>query len=175
MRSAALPAIALAALFGLSACGVIEDARTIARDLGKDDRGGDDISSNAPLTLPPDAGLRPPATPSQTGSETGNRARVILRVPQDSGSAPGTTPRRPGERSDSEGDVLRRAGMRSDTSGVVRRTVDIEAERRGTGERSFTDRVLKFDPNAKAPESKEDGEARRVASDVPVIKRKGEF
>lgn len=173
MRSLALPAIALAALAGLSACGAVDDVRSIARELGKDERSGDDVGSNAPLTLPPDAGLRPPSTPSQSGAETGNRARVVLRVPQDSGTGPGT--RRPGDRSDSEGDVLRRAGMRSDTSNVVRRTVDIESDRRSTGEQSFTDRVLKFDPNAKPPESKDEQDARRVASDVPVIKRKGEF
>ncbi|MCW5773883.1 MAG: hypothetical protein KIT16_19735, partial [Rhodospirillaceae bacterium] len=60
------------------------------------------------------------------------------------------------------------------TSDVVRKTVNIESQRRSTGQRDFTDRVLKYDPNAK-PAAGDDKKASDATGDRPVIKRPGEF
>jgi hypothetical protein len=56
----------------------------------------------------------------------------------------------------------------------VRRTVDIEQRRSTSGQKDFTDRVLKYDPKA-APAKGDDKNARDATGDKPVIKRPGEL
>ncbi len=164
---------------GLGGCGVVQDVQSVARELSKDGKTDDDIAAGTSLTLPPGHGLRPPATGSTAAGNdsTARRTQVILRTNEE---IPATGPgrARPGERttgpSAGERELMTRSGVRSDTANVVRRTVDIEAGRRAAGEKNFTDRVLKYDPNAK-PAAEDGTPARDATGDRPVIKRKGEF
>jgi hypothetical protein len=167
-----LSVLAIAVAIGTAGCGMLEDVQSVSRELAKD-KSDDTVGIGAPLTLPPDHSLRPPATSSASGREaTARRSQVVLRESEGLGApARGGDTRGP---SPGEREVLTRSGARSDTSDVVRKTVNIEAERRVEGEKSFTDRVLKYDPKAKPPAG-EEPPARDASADTPVIKRKGEF
>jgi hypothetical protein len=170
-------ALALAGMAGaLSGCGVFEDVRAVSQELGK---GGDrdDISTGAPLTVPPEATLRPPSTNATSNEGTARRAQVILRT-EEPAATPGAGPRgrsvreagpTPGER-----EVLARSGVTRATSDVVKRTLDVEQERSSAGQKGFTDRVLKYDPKAR-PAASDDKNARDATGDKPVIKRPGEL
>jgi hypothetical protein len=176
-----LMAVALVGLAGaLGGCGLFQDVQTISRDLAKDTSGKDDISGGAPLTMPPDASLRPPTTGTtpQSGEPTARRTQVILRTGEEPATRTAADTRRrntreagptPGER-----EMLTRSGYTGSTSDVVRRTVDIERERRTAGQKDFTDRVMRYDPKAK-PKEGEEKNARDATGDKPVIKRPGEF
>jgi hypothetical protein len=175
----ALAAAGLASALG--GCGLYQDVQAISRDLSKNESNADDVGSGAPLTIPPDASLRPPATGStpQSGEGTARRAQVILRTTEDVSTARAADPGR-GARAREAGptagerELLTRSGYTGGTSDVVRRTVEVERERRTAGQRDFTDRVLKYDPKAK-PRDEEDGKARDATGDKPVIKRPGEL
>jgi hypothetical protein len=166
---------------GLGGCGALQDVQSVTRELSKNTGLGtdEDIAPGSSLTLPPGYSLRPPATGSAAaGNEsTARRTQVILRTTED-GPATGPARGKPGERttgpSTGEREIMSRSGVRSDTANVVRRTVDIEAERRESGEKGFTDRVLKYDPKAK-PAAEDGTPARDATGDRPVIKRKGEL
>ena len=104
------------------------------------------------------------------------RAQVILRTeePARTPDTPGTSGARETGPTAGEREVLTRSGVTRTTSDVVKRTVDIEQERSSTGQKEFTDRVLKYDP--KAPPAKADEKnARDATGDKPVIKRPGEI
>jgi len=176
-----LMALALAGMAGaLGGCGLFQDVQTISRDLSKDSGDKDDIAGGTTLIVPPNVSLRPPTTgtTAQSGDPTSRRAQVILRTTEEPATRTTTNARgrnvreagpTPGER-----ELLTRSGHSGSTSDVVRRTVDIEQERRTTGQKDFTDRVLRYDPKAK-PASGEDKNSRDATGDKPVIKRPGEF
>lgn len=176
-----LIALALAGVAGsLGACGLFEDVRSVTNELAKDSRNQDDIATGAGLTLPPDMTLRPPSTSTSatSGEGTARRAQVILRTNEAPGSGPardgtGRTARDAGPTA-GEREVMTRSGVTNSTSDVVRRTVDIESNRRTTGQRDFTDRVLKYDPRAK-PTKDDEKNARDGSGDRPTIKRPGEL
>lgn len=161
---------------GLGGCGLYQDIRSVSNELGKNDN-PDTIASGAPLTMPPGYSLRPPssATSANSGDATSRRAQIILRT--DDVPAAGTTRRgRAGRETgptSGEREMLNRAGYDRSTSDIVRKTVDIEQQRRSSGQRDFTDRVMKYDPNAKP--AGDDKNARDATGDRPVIKRPGEF
>jgi hypothetical protein len=163
--------LATAIALAMGGCGVLEDVQSVSRELGGRDKSEDSIAVGAPLAVPPDISLRPPATGAAGSSMTARRTQVILREADTLAGPSRDNVRGP---SAGERELLTRSGARSDTSDVVRKTVDIESERRAAGEKSFTDRVLKYDPKAKPPPG-EEGAARDATSDTPVIKRKGEF
>lgn len=176
-----LMAAAVVGLAGaLGGCGLYQDVQTISRDLAKDTSGQDDISGGAPLTVPPDATLRPPATGTapQSGEPTARRTQLILRTDEGpatrtAGDTRGRNPREAGPTA-GERELLTKSGYTGSTSDVVRRTVDIERERRTAGQKDFTDRVLRYDPKAK-PKEGDDKNARDATGDKPVIKRPGEL
>ncbi len=174
----ALLALALVGLAGGTAgCGALEDVQAVAKEFSKDDRNKDEVTSGAPLTMPPDFAIRPPSTSTAPGSEaTARRTQVVLRTGAEPGTAaPAAQPRgRVTGPTAGERDLLSRAGYNGATSDVVRKTVDIEADRRSTGEKGFVDRVLKYDPKAK-PTADDAKGARDATGDKPVIKRPGEF
>lgn len=177
-----LMVLALAAMAGaLGGCGLFQDVQTISKDLAKDTSDKDDIAGGATLTVPPDVSLRPPTTgtTAQSGDPTSRRAQVILRTTEEPATrtTATTSPRgnvREAGPTAGERELLTRSGHTGSTSDVVRRTVDIERERRDTGQKDFTDRVLRYDPKAK-PASGEDKNSRDATGDKPVIKRPGEF
>lgn len=171
-----LVALALAGMAGaLGGCGLFQDLRSVSEELGKGSN-PDDIAAGAPLSVPPDLSLRPPSTNASSDDGSARRAQVILRTNEEPARTaapsardvrqPGPTP---GER-----ELMARSGVTRGAPDVVRRTVDIEQQRRATGQRDFTDRVLKYDPKAR-PESADDKSARDATGDRPVIKRPGEL
>jgi len=175
-----LVALALAGAAGsVGGCGLFEDIRTVSSELSKDGRNQDDIATGAGLTLPPDMTLRPPSTSTSaaSGEGTSRRAQVILKT-SDPAGAPGrgTTDRAGREAGPTGGEreLMTRSGVTPGTSDVVRRTVDIESNRRTSGQKDFTDRVLKYDPKAK-PAQGDDKSTRDGTGDKPTIKRPGEL
>src|SRR5262249_18283091 len=171
-----LVALALAATAGaLGGCGLFQDIRSVSQELSKSSD-GDEISAGAPLTVPPDMSLRPPSTNASSNEGVTRRAQVILRTDEPATVALGArSPAGPqtgptaGER-----EIMARSGVTSTTSDVVKRTVDIEQQRSNTGQKEFTDRVLKYDPKAQ-PAKSDDKSARDATGDKPVIKRPGEL
>lgn len=173
-----LVALALAGAAGsVGGCGLFEDIRTVSAELSKDGRNQDDIATGAGLTLPPDMTLRPPSTSTSaaSGEGTARRAQVILKTNEVPAGTPGrgTTGREAGP-SGGERELMTRSGVTPGTSDVVRRTVDIESNRRTSGQKDFTDRVLKYDPKAK-PAQGDDKSTRDGTGDKPAIKRPGEL
>jgi hypothetical protein len=175
-----LVTLTLAGLAGaLGGCGLYQDVRTVSQELGKGDN-RDEITTGAPLTIPPEASLRPPSTNAANNEGTARRAQVILRTDEPAPAATTTTPR--GGRTTAretgptagERELLSRSGVTRGTSDVVKRTVDIEQERSSSGQKDFTDRVLKYDPKA-APAKGDEKNARDATGDKPVIKRPGEI
>lgn len=176
MMNRTLVALALAGMAGaLGGCGLFQDIRSVSQELGKSGD-PDYISTGAPLTVPPDATLRPPSTTASNNEGAARRAQVILRTEE---PARATTPGAPRAGRDAgptagERELMTRSGVTRATSDVVKRTVDIEQERRSTGQKEFTDRVLKYDPKAR-PARADDKNARDATGDKPVIKRPGEL
>jgi hypothetical protein len=171
-----LAALTLAGMAGgLGGCGLFQDIRAVSQELGK---GGDrdEITTGAPLTIPPEASLRPPSTSATSDESAARRAQVILRTEEPArAAAPGA--RRTGREvgpTAGERELMTRSGVTRATSDVVKRTVDIEQERRSEGQKEFTDRVLKYDPKAR-PARADDRNARDASGDKPVIKRPGEL
>lgn len=175
----ALMALALAgAAGGLGGCGLFQDLRTVSEELGKGAQ-RDEITTGAPLTVPPEATLRPPSTNASNNEAAARRAQVILRTDEPArAGTPAATRTGRGARETGptagERELMTRSGVTRGTSDVVKRTVDIEQERRTTGQKDFTDRVLKYDPKAR-PASTDDKNARDAQGDKPVIKRPGEL
>jgi len=173
-----LMALALAGMAGaLGGCGLFQDIRSVSNELGKEGS-RDDIATGAGLTLPPDSSLRPPSTSTSanSGEGTARRAQIILKTTDVPGTPATAAAARTGRETGpttGERELMTRSGVTSSTSDVVRKTVDIESERRSTGQRDFTDRVMKYDPKAKPPA--DDKTARDGTGDRPVIKRPGEL
>lgn len=176
-----LVALALAGMAGaLGGCGAFQDLRSVTEELGK--RGDrDEVSAGAPLTLPPEASLRPPSTAAASNDSTAaRRAQVILRTEETPATATTTAPAQRGRPARESGptagerELMARSGVTRTTSDVVKRTVDLEQDRSSRGQKDFTDRVLKYDPKAQ-PAKKDDKDARDATGDKPVIKRPGEM
>jgi hypothetical protein len=171
-----LVALALAGMAGgLGGCGLFQDIRSVSQELGT--RGErDDITTGAPLTIPPEATLRPPSTSASRDESAARRAQVILRTEEPARAGTARTGRAGREAGPSAGEreVMTRSGVTGATSDVVKRTVDIEQEQRSTGQKEFTNRVLKYDPKAR-PARADDKNARDASGDKPVIKRPGEL
>lgn len=171
-----LVALALAGMAGgLGGCGALQDLRSVSQELSKGSD-PDTITAGAPLTVPPEATLRPPSTNASSNEAAARRAQVILRTDEPVRAAtPGD--RRAGREagpSAGERELMTRSGVTRGTSDVVKRTVDIEQQRRSAGQKEFTDRVLKYDPKAR-PARADDKNARDATGDKPVIKRPGEL
>ncbi len=118
MRLAATSAVALAVV-SLSACGLF--------DLARDGPNEFDVVTYAPLTLPPDFGLRPPDSESDSRPQNDprNQARQILTTGStDSSSAPDA------DQPVSEGEqaLLEKAGALSPEPGI-RSIIDHESSR----------------------------------------------
>jgi hypothetical protein len=176
MRKVLLALLATLGAGSVAGCGLVSDAQTVAREVGRRAAPSpdDDVATGAPLAVPPDSGLRPPvAGPGSGASETAGRARVVLKDTPPPG-APGANPTNRGQRSAGEVEVLAKAGGDRETSDVVRRTLDVESERRTGGERGFAERILKYDGSGK-PDPKAAEAARDGTGEPPVIRRKGEF
>ncbi len=172
-----MAALALAGMAGaLGGCGLFQDIRSVSQEFSKNgDR--DEITTGAPLTVPPEATLRPPSAGASSGEGTARRAQVILRTDEPAAAATttrGQTPAREAGPSAGERELLTRSGVTRTTSDVVKRTVDIEQQRSSTGQKDFTDRVLKYDPKAR-PAKADEKDARDASGDKPVIKRPGEL
>ena len=171
-----LVALALAGMAGgLGGCGLFEDIRSVSQDLGKNGE-RDEITTGAPLTVPPEASLRPPSTNASSNEAAARRAQVILRTDEPARTVTTRTGRNTREAGPTAGEreLMTRSGVTRTTSDVVKRTVDIEQERRSTGQKDFTDRVLKYDPKAR-PAGTDEKNARDATGDKPVIKRPGEL
>lgn len=173
-----LMALALAGMAGaLGGCGLFEDIRTVSQEMGRKGD-GDEITTGAPLTVPPEASLRPPSTNATSNDGTARRAQVILRTEEPAATPATGAPRgrqaREAGPTAGERELLTRSGVTKTTSDVVKRTVDIEQERSSAGQKEFTDRVLKYDPKAK-PANADDKNSRDARGDKPAIKRPGEL
>ncbi len=172
-----LVAVALAGMAGaLGGCGLFEDIRTVSQELGKNTE-RDEITSGAPLTVPPEVTLRPPSTNATSDDGAARRAQVILRTEEPARTTtatPGTRTARETGPTAGERELMTRSGVTRSTSDVVKRTTDIEQQRRSAGQKEFTDRVLKYDPNAK-PVSADEKNSRDATGDRPVIKKPGEL
>ena len=171
-----LATLALAGLAGaLGGCGALQDIKSVSQEFGKSGE-RDELTSGAPLTIPPEATLRPPSTSSSSNEGAARRAQVILRTDEPAPTATATRGRTGRESGPTAGEreLMARSGVTTSTSDVVRRTVDIEQQRSTSGQKDFTDRVLKYDPKA-APVKGDDKNARDATGDKPVIKRPGEL
>jgi hypothetical protein len=171
-----LATLALAGLAGaLGGCGMFQDIKSVSQELGKSGE-RDELTSGAPLTIPPEATLRPPSTSASSNEGAARRAQVILRTDEPATTATATRGRTGRESGPTAGEreLMARSGVTTSTSDVVRRTVDIEQQRSTSGQKDFTDRVLKYDPKA-APAKGDDKNARDATGDKPVIKRPGEL
>ena len=171
-----LATLALAGLAGaLGGCGMFQDIKSVSQELSKSGE-RDELTSGAPLTIPPESTLRPPSTSASSNEGAARRAQVILRTDEPAPTATVTRGRTGRESGPTAGEreLMARSGVTTSTSDVVRRTVDIEQQRSTSGQKDFTDRVLKYDPKA-APAKGDDKNARDATGDKPVIKRPGEL
>lgn len=164
--------LGVACAFTLGACGVGKDVAYIRDSLTGKKNDDEAVTTNAPLSRPPDFALRPPADPKKASTNrTARTARTVLQTnATPTGGA--VRPTKPGERSAGENELLRKAGIESTTSNVVRRTVDIENNREKEGEKKFVDKVLKYDPNRKGTDTARGRDATQAA---PIIKRSNEL
>ena len=162
MRVRHLTLAAVAAAFVASGCSVPEDVRYVANKLNrKSNTSQDGLGGGAPLVIPPGYGLRPPATRARGASRGTERlSRTVLKIaPEDRARIAGPNAKvKPGERTPGEVEVLRKAGLQGRvTTNVVRKTIDIESKRNKKDSKTFVDKVLKYDPKARAPGDKGKG------------------
>lgn len=140
------------------------------------------VVSRAPLSLPPDYGLRPPQPGSvrpQEGSVPEQAKRTIVQAAGRSGDA------RVGDGHSSAAEVaLLRAAGATGADPEIRRTVDRESAALIESDRSFTDRLVFWrDPDPPGKVVDPEREARRLREaqalgrpisegETPVIKRR---
>lgn len=130
----------LLAAFALAVSGCDETRKAIGWDKNPPDEFR--VVTRAPLSVPPEFGLRPPAPGAprpQEGTAT-DQARTAI-----TGARPGARPGQPtgsvSRQSGGETALLARAGAdRADPS--IRATVDREAAALADADRSFTDRLI---------------------------------
>jgi hypothetical protein len=149
------------------------------------------VMSRAPLSIPPDFGLRPPtpgAPRPQEGTTTDQARSAVTggRTPlrtTGAGPAAATPVQRQGSRSNGEEALLSRAGAdRIDPT--IRTTVDREARAMADADRSFTDRLIFWrqpdppgtvvDPQREQQRIRENQALGRAPTDgdTPIIRRR---
>jgi hypothetical protein len=170
------------ALLGALALGGCSDAR---KALGWEKSAPDEfrVVSRAPLTLPPDYGLRPPAPgaarPNETSPQDAART-AVFGAERQSAFAAGGGPESAGERQ-----LLGKMGA-DRVDPAIRETIDRETQSLADADRSFVDRLI-FWREPETPGSKEQlnaaAEAQRLreasaagkpvnAGELPVIKKR---
>lgn len=157
MKLQILTAAAAALLLG--ACGAVEDLKYVADQVAtKKKTDTDAAGGGAPLSVPPNYTLRPPATRRRGNADgTARLTRTVLKVDPPAGAG-GKRIAPVRGRSQGESEILRRAGLGQGTSPVVRKTLDIENQREKTTRRTFVNKVLKYDPKARKED--DDGKAK---------------
>lgn len=172
--------LVVALAFGLGACSGLRD------QLGLNKRSPDEfrVVSRAPLTVPPDFALRPPApgTPRpQVGTPTDQARRALTGITAEELSQGGDGAA--GGRSDGEQAILGAAGADSADPGI-RLTVDRESDRINAESEDFLRSLIfwrKEDPPGVVVDP--DGEAKRLqenatlgrsvtAGETPTIERR---
>ena len=178
MRSRVFTAAAIGAAIVAGGCTVPEDVRYVANKLTrKSNVNSEGVGGGAPLSVPPAYGLRPPSTRARGRSAGTERlSRTVLKVPPEvraRRAAAAGKPVKPGERTAGEVELLRKAGLQGNTtSGVVRKVVDIESKRDKKDSKTFVDKVLKYDPKARAKDDTgrgKDSRGRSATSTRPEI------
>lgn len=169
--------LATALLAALGACSGLRDT------LGLNKKAPDEFSvvTKAPLTLPPDYSLRPPAPGSPPLQETQPRQAAESALTGTSPQAANAA--RPAGRSSGETAFLRQANA-ADVNPNIRQVVNAEFSQLSERDRSFVDRLLFWQ---KAPEPGQVIDAKKesdrlhqnaatgqppTAGDTPVIERK---
>ena len=107
-----------------------------------------DVVSNAPLAIPPDFNLRPPApgaAPTQGQSPTAQAKETIFRAAGETASAANAD----ANLSPGESDILKAAGAGGD-QGDIRQVVNAEAAESHPFDNSFVDRLVFWRQNKKA-------------------------
>lgn len=167
-----------AALAALSGC---DQAR---RAIGMEKQSPDEFAvvTRAPLNLPPDYGLRPPAPGTERPQEVAPRdqARKILLGKTATAGAQSASPA--GRFSKGESVILSRAGaLNADPS--IRNTVNVESKAIATAEESLLKKIIFWqkspEPGVILDADKENRRLREASAlgtspkgEVPVIKRK---
>ena len=149
------------------------------------------VMTRAPLSMPPDFGLRPPqpgAPRPQEGTTTDQARNAVTggrTPPRTAGTGPAaaTAVQRQGGRSNGEEALLSRAGAdRIDPT--IRATVDREARAMADADRSFTDRLIFWrqpdppgtvvDPQREQQRIRENQALGRAPTDgdTPIIRRR---
>lgn len=141
--------------------------------------------TRAPLTVPPDIALRPPAPGAPAASQQDPRQRAQTAVfGPGSGAARGPVPVQPGGAlSTAEAALLTRAGAGGIASDI-RSTIDRESQSLADAERTFADRLIFWqspppagpvvDPAQESRRLRENAASGRPLNqgDVPVIQRR---
>lgn len=141
--------------------------------------------TRAPLTVPPDIALRPPApgAPATAQQDPRQRAQTAVFGPG-SGTNRGPVPVQPGTNlSTAEATLLTRAGA-GGVPGDIRATIDRETQSLADADRSFADRLIFWqtqppagpvvDPAQESRRLRENAASGRPLNegDVPVIQRR---
>ncbi len=162
MRIGHLTIAAIGAAFVAGGCTVPEDVRYVANKLSRKSNVSDEgLGGGAPLVVPPGYGLRPPTTRARGQSRGTERlSRTVLKLaPEDRARIASPNAKiKPGERTAGEAEILRKAGLRGRvTTNVVRKTIDIETKGNKKDSKTFVNKVLKYDPKARASGDKGKG------------------
>jgi len=157
---------------------------SLKKTLGLEKAGPDEFTvvTKAPLTLPPDYSLRPPApgAPSLVDTQPRQAAETALigTAPQTASAAQPSDTRSPGEI------ALLREAHAADVNPNIRQVVNSEFSQLADRDRSFTDRLLFWqkppepgpviDPKREAERLRENAATGKPpnAGTVPVIERK---
>lgn len=188
-KTSAFPRAALLLIAGAVALGGCAETR---KAIGWDKSPPDEfkVMSRAPLSMPPDFGLRPPtpgAPRPQEGTTTDQARSAVTGRPQQrttgGGPAASVPVQRQGAQSAGEAALLSKAGGdRVDPS--IRTTVDREAKAVADADRSFTDRLIFWrDPDPPGTVIDPEREQQRIrenqalgraatAGDTPIIRRR---
>jgi hypothetical protein len=176
-----VPLLALAV--GLSACDSVRETFDTTRKNPPDEFR---VISQAPLTLPPDYGLRPPepgAPRPQTGTPTDEARATVFKLDNSAAAAAAAESAALAGRSQGEQALLVEAGA-TNVDPTIRRQIDQETEQLVAAESSFIDSLIFWqDDNVTGQVIDPEAEQRRIrenqvqgnavtAGETPVIERK---
>lgn len=176
-----VPFLALAV--GLSACDSVRETFDTTRKNPPDEFR---VISQAPLTLPPDYGLRPPepgAPRPQTGTPTDEARATVFKLDNSAAAAAAAESAALAGRSQGEQALLVEAGA-TNVDPAIRRQIDQETEQLVAAESSFIDSLIFWqDDNVTGQVIDPEAEQRRIrenqvqgnavtAGETPVIERK---